>query len=275
VSNGVFIDPTFRRVVEVHLAGNLVVTPTSSPLILGIFGPPGEGKTFQVDRLCAEYGLETTIISPGELESENAGHPGQLLRRAYLKAGTESRRGVLVVNDIDTVLGDWGNLVQYTVNRQVVFGQLMALCDYPQDVSGTRCRRVPIILTGNNPKLLYAPLLRPGRTRIYGWVPTQQTRLPIVAGIFPELSRMEIGKLLDELPDPPVSFWADVRVSVWETLLAEWAAADRGASLRRMIGEGSRMTLSSTSYTYGSVAAAARTLHRADIRDSSYVELVR
>jgi SpoVK/Ycf46/Vps4 family AAA+-type ATPase len=270
--SAVFIDPGFRRVVEAHLAGNLVVAPTNSPLILGIFGPAGEGKTFQVDRLCQEYGLAVTLISPGELESENAGHPGQLLRKEYLRAGSDSRQGVLVVNDIDTVLGNWGSLVQYTVNRQVVFGQLMALCDYPTEVSGTRCRRVPIIVTGNNPKLLYGPMLRPGRTRVYGWVPSPETRKPIVAGIFPELDRREVTRLLDEMPGNPVSFWADVRAAVWENVLSRWAADDGGASLRRMIQEGRRMSPALDSYTYESVAAAAHALHRADIREASFAD---
>jgi SpoVK/Ycf46/Vps4 family AAA+-type ATPase len=271
MTDAVFIDPSFRRIVEAHLAGNVVVTPTNSPLILGIFGPAGEGKTFQVDRICEEYGLAVTLISPGELESENAGHPGQLIRKEYLKAGTASRQGVLVVNDIDTVLGNWGSLVQYTVNRQVVFGQLMALCDYPNEVAGTRCRRVPIIMTGNNPNLLYGPLLRPGRTRVFGWVPTRETRIPIVAGIFPELDSREVASLLDELPDRPVSFWADVRAAVWENVLAEWTAKDSGASLRKMIHEGRRMRPAVDSYTYKTVAAAAQTLHRADVREVSFV----
>lgn len=270
MSAAVFIDPEFRRVVESHLAGNLVVTPTNSPLILGIFGPAGEGKTFQVDRICQEYGLAVTLISPGELESENAGHPGQLLRKEYLKAGTESRPGILIVNDIDTVLGNWGSLVQYTVNRQVVFGQLMALCDYPTEVAGQHCRRVPIIVTGNNPNLLYGPMLRPGRTRVFGWVPSRETRQPIVAGIFPELDVRQIGRLLDEMPGNPVSFWADVRAAVWENVLAQWTAKDSGANLRRMIHEGRRMNPAVNSYTYESVAAAARALHRTDIREASY-----
>lgn len=270
-SSRIYIDPEFRQVVETHLAGNLVVAPTGSPLILGIFGPPGEGKTYQVDRICGEYGLATTTISPGELESENAGHPGQLLRKEYLKVGSSGRNGVLIVHDIDTVLGNWGSLVQYTVNRQVVFGQMMALCDYPTMVAGTSCQRVPIVMTGNNPAILYGPLLRPGRTRMYGWKPSTATRVPIVAGIFPELATDQIARFLDLYPDRPVSFWADVRAAVWEEAMARWIVRDGRSSLRAMIQSGQKMSPSPEVFSHDSIAAAAIKLDATDIRESSFV----
>ncbi|MFI5959716.1 AAA family ATPase [Cryptosporangium sp. NPDC051539] len=267
----VYIDPDFRRVVESHLAGNLVVAPTGSPLILGIFGPAGEGKTYQIDHLCAELGLRTSIISPGELESENAGHPAQLIRREYLAIGTRTERGVLVVNDLDTVLGDWGSLVQYTVNRQVVFGQLMALCDYPTSVAGAACERVPIIITGNNPSALYGPLMRPGRTRIYAWTPTAEGRAPVVETIFPEIQSDQVSTLVSKFPKRPVSFWADVRATLWEAVLADWIDSDGGASLRQLISRGQKMRPSATPYSIEAISEVARNLDSSDVRDSTYI----
>ena len=46
----------------------------------------------------------------------------------------------LLFDDFDTGVGDWGALVQYTVNRQSIFAQLMNLCDDPE--SYTRRGRI-------------------------------------------------------------------------------------------------------------------------------------
>lgn len=269
-----FIDPWFRSVVRSHLVGNLAVQNTLSPLILAIFGPPGEGKTFQTEAVCNELGLKPFIVSPGELESENAGHPGQVLRQQYLAAGStrSSSRGVLVINDVDTVLGDWGQLVQYTVNRQVVYAQLMAFCDYPAEVAGNSTTRVPIILTGNDPSILYGPLLRPGRARVARWEPNIETKLPIVGSIFPELDRESIRAILEKLPEQPVSFWSDVRAALWEAKLDDWIAPQRPAELARLLSMRSQVRLDGAIGDLSSVTSIAlklgedRTLKRSFLR---------
>ena len=67
------INKNFRESVESHIFCNILLDQVQIPLILGIFGPSGEGKTFQLEHVCRDMNVTAAIISPGELESENAG----------------------------------------------------------------------------------------------------------------------------------------------------------------------------------------------------------
>ncbi|KAK7820841.1 ribulose bisphosphate carboxylase/oxygenase activase [Quercus suber] len=56
------------------------------PLILGIWGGKGQGKSFQTELVFQAMGIEPIIMSAGELESERAGEPGRLIRERYRTA---------------------------------------------------------------------------------------------------------------------------------------------------------------------------------------------
>jgi len=271
-----YIDPGFQKTVEDHIFGNTLLEVTESPLILGIFGPSGEGKTFQVQTVCNSLGLNQFLISPGELESENAGHPGYLLRKQYLEAGDasptgNSARGILIINDIDTVLGDWGSLVQYTVNRQVVYAQLMALCDFPLSVAGTTCNRVPIIVTGNDPSILYKPLTRPGRMRLYEWAPDAEQRAHAVAPLLPQLTGPEVISLINEFPERPVAFWADVSAALWEAQLAAWVNAQPRAFLIQMLRDGDVLQMERPRSQVSEIRLLAKRLRSSDVSGRSFL----
>lgn len=199
-----FVSLRFKRAVVLHVIKNLL-TQTSEhfPLLLGIHGPSGYGKTYQCEAVLQEIGAKPFLISGGQLESSSAGEPAQLVRRAYLEAGRclqhqEAPGAVVLINDIDTGLGNWGDMVQYTINRQTVFGELMHLVDYPTLVEGKTTIRVPIIITGNDFTKLYEPLVRPGRMSGFEWSPTQEEKIEIVSGIYPELG-MSTKDLVVEL----------------------------------------------------------------------------
>ncbi|CAI6006705.1 unnamed protein product, partial [Closterium sp. NIES-64] len=49
------------------------------PLLAGIWGGKGQGKTFQVELIFKALGLEPIILPGGEMESEGAGEPGRLI----------------------------------------------------------------------------------------------------------------------------------------------------------------------------------------------------
>lgn len=83
-------------------------------------------------------GIEPIVMSAGELESEVAGQPGQLIRERYKRAAevcrVQGKMSCLIINDIDAGLGRFKN-TQVTVNNQIVVATLMSLCDNPEFVS--------------------------------------------------------------------------------------------------------------------------------------------
>ena len=223
---GEFVVPVrFRQVVTMHLLMQVTNVPTLAvPLILGIHGPPGTGKTFQCELILRELGARTYLISGGELESSEAGEPAALLRRTYLRASDEIKNGLgthaaIVINDFDTGGGRWGDLVQYTVNSQTLFGELMHLCDYPRSVDRKDTERIPIIITGNDFSKLYRPLVRTGRMSLFSWEPTTDELTDILQPLFPDLSRLERQRLALEFPDKSISFFAHLKGLALQELL--------------------------------------------------------
>jgi hypothetical protein len=272
----IYIDDSFRRPVRTHLLANLLSDMPEFPLILGVFGPAGTGKTFQVEKICDELGLTQLLLSPGELESENAGAPGQLLRRMYLQAGTQTKQGqpsILVIHDVDTILGHWGDMVQYTVNRQVVYAQLMAFCDYPTTVAGHETGRVPIIVTGNNPSSLYGPLLRPGRMRLLRWQPSLATRVRMTEPLFPLINPADLLPVISKYEQKEISFWSDVRAFIVEQRVS--AAVDSiGPQVRQVLSNGSRIRVSHDIRSIDEVVAVAAHLDSMDLRSDNYLSVV-
>jgi hypothetical protein len=229
----VSVSNRFSRALSLHLISNFrsSVTP-GSPLMLGVQGPPGEGKTYQTEQVLASADIYAVLLSGGELESPDAGMPAAKVRAAYLQAGAliqQGRPAVLLLNDADAAIGSWGPLTQYTVNTQNLVTELMHLADYPTQVQGQTTRRVPIILTGNDFTRLYAPLRRPGRMRIFTWRMELHDRAQALASIFPVLSSHEAEQLIKRFPDQPIAFWATVRRD-----------ADENAVLRAVSNHGLR-----------------------------------
>lgn len=212
------IPSRFRDEVMLHAIQNLRPTPTGGTgLILGIHGPPGEGKTFQVERILSEARFETFLVSGGQLESGTAGFPAEIVRSTYIDAGvhiTNGRPAAVLLNDADAAIGSWGQLTQYTVNTQNVITELMHLADYPTRVEGRETPRVPVFITGNDFGRLYSPLRRAGRMRLFRWVLSVDERAAIVSRIFPGIPTDDIERLLHDFPGRPVSFWAAVNAQM-------------------------------------------------------------
>jgi SpoVK/Ycf46/Vps4 family AAA+-type ATPase len=233
----VAVPSRFRKAVLLHLFKNLHPRPhPSTPLILGVHGPSGEGKTVQCLALFEELGVNVVPVSGGELESPNAGEPAEVIREAYGRAaaargpfGQRLKASVLFLNDFDAAVGDWGAQVQYTVNRQTVFGELMHLADFPTQVKGRDVFRVPIVLTGNDFTRLYGPLVRLGRMNLFSWTPSRQERVIVLRQLYPELNAAETFQLLDKFPDEPIAFFSQLRLELDDDLLWTYIE-DKGAT---------------------------------------------
>lgn len=224
------IPERFFQVVAVHIVKNILdIEGWQVPLILGIHGPSGEGKTFMCENALQQLGVKSLLISGGQLESENAGEPAALLRRTYLEAGKMIAQGSalmtsVLINDFDTGVGNWGKIVQFTINTQQLFAELMHLSDYPETVEGKTTLRIPIIITGNNFGSLHAPLTRAGRMWSLEWKPAPQERVAIVKEIFPLLGPQQIHELvLKHFRDQPIAFFSHLKSSlvdeqVWQLI---------------------------------------------------------
>jgi len=224
-----YIPPPFLDRLAVHITKNFLDLPNVKvPLILGLHGRKGEGKTFMCELVFKRMGLGAVFMSAGELESPDAGDPARLIRLRYREAGEWSRvhgrMAVLMINDVDAGIGRVDSSTQYTVNTQLVNATLMNIADNPTNVQlpgsydAEPTQRIPIIVTGNDFATLYAPLIRDGRMEKFFWDPTRADRLGIVTGIFEAdgVPAVEVEKLVDTFPDQATDFFGAVRSRLYD-----------------------------------------------------------
>lgn len=230
-----YVSPRFVDKLAVHITKNFLQLPgVRIPLILGIHGRKGEGKTFQCELVFEKMGFEPVMISGGELESPDAGDPARLIRLRYREASEQVKvRGqmcALFINDLDAGAGRFDSGTQYTVNTQLVNATLMNIADNPTNVQlpgsydATPLNRIPIIVTGNDFSTLYAPLIRDGRMEKFYWEPTREERIGVLRGIFPtgELSQQDITQLVDTFPEQSLDFFSAVRSRIYDEQIRDF-----------------------------------------------------
>ncbi|CDP14353.1 unnamed protein product [Coffea canephora] len=232
--DGLYIAPAFMDKLVVHISKNFMNLPgIKIPLILGIWGGKGQGKSFQCELVFAKMGINPIMMSAGELESGNAGEPAKLIRQRYREAADRISKGkmcVLFINDLDAGAGRLGDTTQYTVNNQMVNATLMNIADNPTNVqlpgmyNKQENPRVPIIVTGNDFSTLYAPLIRDGRMEKFYWSPTREDRIGVCTGIFraDNVPREDIVKLVDTFPGQSIDFFGAIRSRVYDDEVRNW-----------------------------------------------------
>lgn len=234
--NGLYIAPAFMDKLIVHLSKNFMTLPNIKvPLILGVWGGKGQGKSFQCELVFSKMGINPIMMSAGELESGNAGEPAKLIRQRYREAADMIAKGkmcCLFINDLDAGAGRMGGTTQYTVNNQMVNATLMNIADNPTNVqlpgmyNKQENRRVPIIVTGNDFSTLYAPLIRDGRMEKFYWAPTREDRIGVCTGIFrtDDVPKEHIVKLVDTFPGQSIDFFGALRARVYDDEVRKWIA---------------------------------------------------
>ncbi|PKA51973.1 Ribulose bisphosphate carboxylase/oxygenase activase 2, chloroplastic [Apostasia shenzhenica] len=232
--DGFYIAPVFMDKIVVHIVKNYMDLPNIRvPLILGIWGGKGQGKSFQCELVFIKMGINPIMMSAGELESGNAGEPAKLIRQRYREAADIIRKGkmcCLFINDLDAGAGRMGSTTQYTVNNQMVNATLMNIADNPTSVQlpGQYNKqdnpRVPIIVTGNDFSTLYAPLIRDGRMEKFYWAPTREDRIGVATGIFrtDNVPKEDIVKLVDTFPGQSIDFFGALRARVYDDEVRKW-----------------------------------------------------
>lgn len=224
-----YISPRFLDKLAIHLTKNYLDIPSVKvPLILGVHGRKGEGKSFQCELAFERMGVNVIYMSAGELESPDAGDPGRLVRLRYREAAelvkVRGKMAVLMINDIDAGAGRVDQYTQYTVNTQNVNGTLMNIADNPTSVQLPGSyeldpnRRVPIIVTGNDFSTLYAPLVRDGRMEKFFWEPDRPDRIGIISGIFEAdgVQRGAVETLVDTFTNQSIDFYGAIRSRLYD-----------------------------------------------------------
>jgi hypothetical protein len=234
IEDGFYISVAFLDKISIHVAKNFLDLPKIKvPLILGIWGGKGQGKTFQCGLAFKKLGISPIVMSAGELESGNAGEPAKLIRQRYREASDVVKKGKmcsLFINDLDAGAGRMGGGTQYTVNNQMVNATLMNIADNPTNVQlpgvykNEDIPRVPIICTGNDFSTLYAPLIRDGRMEKYYWNPTREDRVGVCMGIFQfdNVDRADVEELVDSFPGQSIDFFGALRARVYDDKVREW-----------------------------------------------------
>jgi len=232
-----WIPKKFQDKLTVHIVKNYLEDLTDYmprvPLILGIFGGKGQGKSFLTELVLKRLKAEAVIMSAGELEDEVAGRPAKLIRDRYRKAADLSKvRGkitALVINDLDAGVGRFRE-TQNTVNSQMVVGTLMNICDNPKQISvGQRWRkndvinRVPIIITANDLNTIYAPLLRDGRMEKFKWEPSRKDIFEMVYTMFREdvVTPEEVQTVIDTFPNQGLDFFGALKARMADSEVRE------------------------------------------------------
>lgn len=232
-----YISPRFLNKIAVHITKNFLPLPqVRVPLILGIHGRKGEGKTFQCELIFDRMNIEVVHITAGELESPDAGDPARLIRLRYREAAelvrVRGKMAVLMINDLDAGAGRFDSGTQYTVNTQLVNGTLMNIADNPTNVQlpgsydEKPIQRIPILVTGNDFSTLYAPLIRDGRMEKFYWEPDRSDRIGIISGIFAEdgLSVSEVEQLVDAFPGQSIDFFGALRSRIYDEQIEAFIA---------------------------------------------------
>ncbi|MCG9886878.1 MAG: ribulose bisphosphate carboxylase small subunit [Cyanobacteria bacterium] len=220
-----YLSPRYLDKIALHITKNYLNLPkVPVPLILGIHGKKGEGKTFQCNLVFERMGIEAVHVSGGELESPDAGDPARLLRLRYREASelvkVRGRMAVLLINDLDAGAGRFDGLTQYTVNTQLVNATLMNIADNPTNVQlpgsydAEPVQRIPIVVTGNDFGTLYAPLTRDGRMEKFYWEPLPQERAAVVDGIFEGAG---LGaQLVERFPEQSIDFFGAIKSRLYD-----------------------------------------------------------
>ncbi|KAI7983729.1 hypothetical protein LOK49_LG15G01342 [Camellia lanceoleosa] len=223
--DGFYIAPAFMDKLVVHITKNFMTLPNIKvPLILGIWGGKGQGKSFQCELVFAKMGINWKVGMQENRKVDQAKVPGSF------RYHQQRKMCCLFINDLDAGAGRMGGTTQYTVNNQMVNATLMNIADNPTNVqlpgmyNKEDNARVPIIVTGNDFSTLYAPLIRDGRMEKFYWAPNREDRIGVCMGIFrtDNVPDEDVVKIVDTFPGQSIDFFGALRARVYDDEVRKW-----------------------------------------------------
>lgn len=214
--DGTYIPTSFETPVLKHILINNILERESNfspPLLLGIQGSYGMGKTFMVNQLCKRYNIGLIQVSAsafsGSVEAASKDKFKDIYEQACIKRAKEKQYTAVLIDDFHLSIATEDD-VGKTVNSNLLTSAIMNVCDNPW-VSNYR---IPIILTGNNFSRVYGALVRVGRMELLSWEPDDEDMFEIVSQIFnsrfSEIDVSVVRSLLTSYPNNSIAFFAQV-----------------------------------------------------------------
>jgi hypothetical protein len=228
----IFHDQILSHLVRVWLD---LKHPFTGALILAIQGPAGSGKSFQTRRVLDSFGIPYASIEASTLAGKYEKDSVLPLYDHYARLGTLTQPAALIIDDFDTSIAAVRDRVERTSNSCILNSFLLHICDNPRIVNGKECCHVPIILTGNDFRSLYPPLLRSGRAHIFTWNPSRKWKSQIVTRMYSgfSLSKHDVSLLLERFADQPPSFFQDILSHLADTAICAYLKASPNLLKRR------------------------------------------
>lgn len=220
----------FFNEVALHLTSCLFGDAFGASQIMLIVGPPGSGKTFNIERSMSALSVTSEVFSADHVESFQANHPIESLdaRLSSVRRSIASGElSALIMDDADLLLGRYPG-VQYTHNLQHLNQKLMEVA------TGYRQHGAcPVYLCANDPSVLHSPLVRLGRARVFEWRPNRDEVIMVVQNLFPYLHWEDAAGLESAFPSESPAFFGRLRQQVMDAYLSVRLHRD----VRSLLGE--------------------------------------
>lgn len=203
--------------IALHLASCLMGGDFGSSQLMLIMGPPGGGKTYNLERSLGYLGVEQYTFAADHVESHQANKPIESLDArlsAVRRVIAQGSLSALVMDDADLLLGKYTG-VQYTHNLQHLNQRLMEVATGYRQFGPC-----PIYVCANDASLLHSPLVRLGRARVFEWVPNPDEMLQIVRNLFDYLTPQDAIELVRSFPCETAAFFGRLRQQAMDEYLS-------------------------------------------------------
>ncbi len=201
----------FYERVTSHVCQSTVFVERRPPLMLGILGAPGTGKTENVERTCRKNKWAFEWIAGSDLTGVERGAPMEHFKKALQRCVMKQRENsaeaaVLLIDDLDlTILSTKENRL-YTEHTQLLTSAFMSYCDKPL-LYLQAAFPIPIVITMNSREGFHGALVREGRMRMWQWEPTPDENIAMAREKLAALNTEVAHCVVNSFKDQPIAFF--------------------------------------------------------------------
>lgn len=216
--------------VTSHVCQSTVFTERRPPMVLGVIGKPGMGKTENVERACRRNGWAFHWIAGSDLAGFQQGAPIEKFKQGLYAALVKKRdqsaeAAVLLIDDFDLTIMNTKADRWYTEHTQLLTSQFMSYCDKPVEYLQST-EPVSIVVTLNTIDGFHSPLIREGRMRLWQWVPTADETMAMARERLSELDERVADRVIETFRAEPIAFFAHLENEIFASAV-ELVIGDR------------------------------------------------